>query len=174
MATPPLDDPNTSNKQRHLAELMEEYMRENPMPYGQEEEDDYASGLVAIGPTFGRPSAPDRPVRLSNILAGLRDEPLCDTCGLVNPTKACWICDGAAMTCDNRLCAKAHEHRCRRDVVCAKCHKREEYFFDPVLRRCSGCTSKKVYYCSQECQREHWKESHRKECEKKHKRATKD
>lgn len=45
--------------------------------------------------------------------------------------------------------------------ACSQCGKRNGV--NIVLQRCSGCTVK--YYCSQNCQMEHWRAGHHRECE---------
>lgn len=44
---------------------------------------------------------------------------------------------------------------------CAKCLKTDECQ-DVKFKCCSGC--KQIYYCSSACQKQHWKQIHKKEC----------
>lgn len=44
--------------------------------------------------------------------------------------------------------------------ICSGCYK----LSDDKMKKCSGCKTKSIYYCSRECQKENWKE-HKKNCE---------
>jgi hypothetical protein len=47
-------------------------------------------------------------------------------------------------------------------VLCANCVK-PEAASGPKFKQCSSCAKRR--YCSRECQRAHWKASHKKQCE---------
>ena len=46
------------------------------------------------------------------------------------------------------------------NLICANCNSKS----NTELSRCAGC--KKTYYCSKECQKEHWKKEHKIQCKK--------
>lgn len=47
-------------------------------------------------------------------------------------------------------------------LVCAQCKKGAQQLAQENLLRCAQC--KTAYYCSKECQVEHWKSSHKRRC----------
>jgi len=52
---------------------------------------------------------------------------------------------------------------------CAKCGKRydgDDYKNNNKrMLKCAGCTTRKTFYCNKECQRAHWKSTHKMECD---------
>lgn len=51
----------------------------------------------------------------------------------------------------------------RRQDICAKCGKTSKDEQPPKMQKCGQC--KKIYYCSSDCQRKHWKK-HKEHCKK--------
>jgi hypothetical protein len=54
------------------------------------------------------------------------------------------------------------ETECGTDELCSNCFVLENNTPDGKLFRCGWC--RQVNYCSRECQKEHWKKTHKKQC----------
>lgn len=50
----------------------------------------------------------------------------------------------------------------RKQEICAHCGVTSKARPPPQMQRCSRC--KKIYYCSRDCQRKHWKGKHKEHC----------
>ena len=59
-----------------------------------------------------------------------------------------------------RVSVSLFELQLQRNMTCSKCHKSALKLDLPL----DGCPCREAYYCDTKCQREHWKEQHKKEC----------
>ena len=96
---------------------------------------------------------------------GTSSDAMCGVCGETKTAITCpqcniiKYCSNTCLTIDKerhaKFCAEATT-----EYICSNCKQRSKEKYS----HCAGCH--KVYYCSIECQKEHWKKEHKSQCKK--------